>query len=82
MSIKIIDLEKDNYGEYAPKKVYVNEKFHNKGKGKGLIKTPKGEKPKYLRENHADEFLNGVDVGLDLIESIIPRIDRFLRLRG
>lgn len=82
MSTKIIDLEKDSDGDYAPKRAKDNSIRNGSGRGKGLIKTPKGEKPKYLRENHADEFLNGVDVGLDLLENIMPRIDRFLRLRS
>lgn len=33
-------------------------------------------------ENHADEFLSGIDSGLDLIEKFVPRLERFLRLRG
>lgn len=77
---KVVDLVLNEDGSYEPKR--ERDRSISNSKGKGLIKTPKGEKPKYIRETHADEFLNGVDVGLDLIEKIMPRIDRFLRLRG
>jgi len=80
MSTKIIDLEKNSDDEYTPKRSR-NRSIPN-SKGKGLVKTPKGEKSATFRENHADEFLNGIDAGLDLIEKVMPRLDRFLRLRG
>lgn len=81
MSTKIIDLEKDSDGEYTPKRA-KDKGVPKEYRGTGLVRTPKGEKPRYMRENHADEFLNGIDVGLDLIEKVMPRLDRFLRLRG
>lgn len=41
-----------------------------------------GDKPKYILENNADEFLSGIDLGLDFIEKVVPRVERLLRLRG
>jgi hypothetical protein len=80
---KVIDLVVGEDGQYEavrkPDKVQ-DSKSHSKGRG--LIKTPIGDKPKYVRENHADEFLSGLDTGLDLIEKFVPRLERFLRLRG
>lgn len=77
---KVVDLVLNEDGSYEPKR--ERDKSISNSKGKGLIKTPKGEKPKYIRENHADEFLSGIDIGLDLLENVMPRINRFLRLRG
>ena len=77
---KVVDLVLNENGSYEPKRER-DRTIHN-SKGKGLVKAKMGEKPKYLRENHADEFLSGIDIGLGLLESVMPRIDRFLRLRG
>ena len=79
MSKKIIDLEKHTDGTYSPK--HVNHNVRN-SKGKGLIHLRSGEKPKYIMHDDASEFLGGIDAGLDLIDSVVPRIERFLRLRG
>jgi hypothetical protein len=76
---KVIDLEPCSDGSYA--QANTKSKAHHKTKG-GLIKTPIGEKPKYIRENHADEFLRGVDAGLDFLDSIVPRVERLFKLRG
>lgn len=78
---KVVDLVLSEDGSYEPKR--VKERTRPKEAiGKGLIRVPKDEKPKYIRENHADEFLSGLDMGLDLLENVMPRINRFLRLRG
>jgi hypothetical protein len=78
---KVVDLVLNEDGEFEP--IRESDKFQgSRGKGKGLIKTPMWEKPKYIRENQADEFLSGIDTGLDLIERFVPRLERFLRLRG
>jgi hypothetical protein len=78
---KVVDLVLNEDGSYEP--IKKNDEFQGtRCKGKGLVKTPMGEKPKYIRENHADEFLSGIDAGLDLIDKFVPRIERFLRLRG
>jgi len=77
---KVVDLVLSEDGSYEPKRER-NKSIPN-SKGKGLIKVSKGEKSKYIMENHADEFLSGLDMGLDLLENVMPRINRFLRLRG
>lgn len=77
---KIVDLEMSEDGSYEPKR--VRDKSIPNSKGKGLVKTPLNEKPKFIRESHADEFLAGMDLGLDFIENLMPRVDRFLKLRG
>jgi len=78
---KIVDLKICSDGSYAPEDTNVKSKTHHKSKG-GLIKTPMDEKPKFIRENHADEFLSGIDIGLDFLENVVPRVERFMKLRG
>lgn len=77
---KVVDLVQSEDGVYEPKR--VRDKSVRNSKGKGLTRTPINDKPKLLRENHADEFLMGMDLGLDFIENLMPRVDRFLKLRG
>lgn len=69
---KIIDLEVCNDGTYAQK-----ESKTSKPSKTVCIKT----KTKNSK-NNTDEFLGGIDMGLDFIENVIPRIDRFMKLRG
>jgi hypothetical protein len=46
---------------------------------KGIAKV----KPKAkAKSSNANQFLSGVDMGLDLIEQVVPRVERFFRLRG
>ena len=75
---KIVDLVQSEDGTYEPKR----ERGKFNVKGKGLVKHNKDEKPKYIMESHADDFLNGIDIGLDFIDKVMPRVDRFLKLRG
>lgn len=70
---KTVDLVLSEDGTY--------ETATKKSKSKSVVVKPT-EKPKFIRENHADEFLSGIDMGLDLIDKFIPRVERFLRLRG
>jgi hypothetical protein len=78
---KIVDLEVCEDGSYSPKDT-LNIKKIDPLKGiKPKEKTTK-EKPKYTQSKDVDEFLAGIDVGLDLLDEVMPRIGRFLRLRG
>lgn len=79
MSKKVVDLVVGEDGSYAPKRVYDRSKPNNTT---GIVRPPKGEKPKYIMSNDADEFLAGIDVGLDLVEAVGIRVNRFLKLRG
>lgn len=76
---KIVDLKKCEDGSYSPKR--EKDKVKNL-KGTGLVCTSKGEKPKYILNDEASDFLSGIDAGLDFIENVVPRVDRFLKLRG
>jgi hypothetical protein len=70
----IVDLEMDSDGAYAPKS----------NTNKAVIKAIKVDKPvkkKYNRDK-ADNFIGGLDAGLDFVEEIGLRVDRFFRLRG
>jgi len=80
---KVVDLEMSSDGSYSPKR--VKERFVPSGKSRGrevMKHSIKGDKKKYLLINEVDEFLSGVDAGLDLLDTVLPRVDRFLRLRG
>jgi hypoxanthine-guanine phosphoribosyltransferase len=74
---KIIDLQKCEDGTYSP----------NSSKSKSVVMSAKKKeekpktKPKYVMNENADEFLAGLDVGLDLVESIKSRAIRILGLR-
>lgn len=76
-SSKIVDLEICGDGSYSPKRTIKNIPAKNKN-----FISHKKDKPKYLLRNDADDFLNGIDAGLDFLDEIVPRVDRFLRLRG
>jgi hypothetical protein len=71
---KIVDLVPSEDGSYAPKGSIVPAKKKKASKV--------DSKPKYMLSRDADEFLAGIDVGLDLIDSVGLRVDRFLRMRG
>ena len=75
----IVELEMDEDGAYAPKGTVRGKKSKKREMIYGYTQK---QKPTIFRENHADDFLGGIDAGLDFIENIIPRAERFLRLRG
>jgi hypothetical protein len=70
----IVDLVPNEDGSYAPKT--TASKAVTKA-----VKVDKTVKKKYNREK-ADNFIGGLDAGLDFVEEIGLRVDRFLRLRG
>lgn len=74
---KIVDLVASEDGSYDTKgtktRAVVKVSHHKE-------KTAK-EKHKYMMPSGVDEFLSGVDVGLDLVESIKIRAIRMLNLR-
>lgn len=80
MSKKVVDLVISEDGSYSPKRETNRQSPNHRGKT-GLIHTPKDEKPKYLLGHDADEFLAGLDVGLDLVDAVSIRVNRFLKLR-
>lgn len=69
---KIIDLEVCSDGTYAQKKSKTSKP------SKTICTKIKTKNNK----NNTDEFLGGIDTGLDFIESVIPRVERFMKLRG
>lgn len=73
---KIIDLEESEDGTYTAKNSKSNIVVRESSN------ISKNGKAKYVIENNADQFLNGLDVGLDFLDKVVPRIERFLRLRG
>jgi hypothetical protein len=74
---KIVDLEISSDGSYAPKRA----KEYKPKRAKEFIHHAKEDKPKYLLRNDADDFLNGIDIGLDFVETIGTRVNRFLGLK-
>lgn len=82
MSKDIVELEMDEDGAYAPKDTVKVRKGNKTAAQKNRDRFHSTEKPKYMLENHADEFLGGIDLGLDFIEKVVPRVERLLRLRG
>lgn len=75
---KIVDLVQNGDGSYEPK---GNKKATVPAKNK---KTSNGFKDnrQYKVSTEADEFLAGIDVGLDFIDKVVPRVERFFKLRG
>jgi hypothetical protein len=73
---KIVDLEMSKDGSYSPKEAKnksVSKVAHNKREDR--------DKPKYTQHRDADEFLAGLDAGLDFVENIKLRAIRILGLR-
>ena len=74
---KIVDLEVCEDGSYSSKGT----------KAKAVVKSAhsKGHKTngkhKYMISSGVDEFLSGIDVGLDLVENIKVRAIRMMGLR-
>lgn len=72
---KIVDLEVCEDGSYGTKE----------SKPKAVVKAEKHTKPKhtvpYAVPTGVDEFLSGVDVGLDLLDAVKIRAIRILGLR-
>lgn len=66
---KVIDLEIDDEGVYVVKKKSGNNRVNDEYK-----KHKKSQ-------NQIEDFLIGIDIGLDLLESAVPRIKRLLQLR-
>jgi hypothetical protein len=66
----IVDLVPSEDGTYTPK-----------NSSKAVSKEVSKPKKKYDRRK-ADDFVSGLDAGLDFIEEIGLRVDRFFRLRG
>ena len=74
----IVDLQVDEDGSYSPKDIKTKDT-----KVKAVVKHKcTDNKPKYTQSKEVDEFLAGMDAGLNLIDSIVPRLNRILKLRG
>lgn len=83
MSKDVVELEMDEDGTYAQKGSKKSKKHSIKKKEPGAYgHSNHTGKPMIFKESHADDFLSGVDAGLDFIEKVVPRVERFLRLRG
>ena len=76
---KIVDLVVSEDGSYSPEGIKTKS---TKVKAVSKPKSIEHNKPKYIQSNEVDEFLAGMDVGLDLIDNILPRVNRILKLRG
>lgn len=76
----IVELEMGEDGAYAPKGIKAKSK--KKEKQAYGHNHPSDAKPKYFLDSSADEFLSGIDAGLDFIDKVVPRMERFLKLRG
>lgn len=73
---KIVDLEVCEDGSYSPKQT----------KSKNMALSPMHkhtdkDKPKYVPHKDADEFLAGVDAGLDFVEAVKIRAMRIMGMR-
>lgn len=80
---KIVDLQKCKDGTYSPKDTLNINKI---SKLKGIKPVTKAaisykEKNKHMIPSGADEFLGGLDAGLDFVEAIKSRALRILSLR-
>jgi len=73
---KIVDLVVSKDGSYSPK----NSK--SKSVAKHKYTDSNASKPKYVQSREVDEFLAGMDAGLNLLDEVIPRVKRFLGLRN
>lgn len=80
---EVVDLEMDGNGEYVSKHTLNIEKVKPlRGIAKRNEVKPKKQKPIRHNPEISDTFLGGVDLGMDFIEKIVPRVERFLKLRG
>jgi len=80
---KIVDLEMSNDGTYSSKDTLNINKI-SKLKGiKSVTNTAISykDKSKHIIPSGADEFLGGLDAGIDFIEAIKSRAMRFMGLR-
>jgi hypothetical protein len=83
-SNKIVDLQKCEDGTYSPKNTLNISKI---SKLKGIKSVVKKEnisytdKRKHMIPSGADEFLVGLDAGLDFVEAIKSRALRIMGLR-
>lgn len=78
---KIVDLQKCEDGTYSPKDTLNISKI-SKLKGiKPVVKKEDKHKHKYGIPSGVDEFLAGVDVGLDLVDVVKIRALRIMGLR-
>lgn len=75
---KVIDLEMCEDGTYVEKKNKASKTSKPSKPSKTICTKTKTNNSK----NNTDEFLGGIDTGLEFIESVIPRVSRLLKLRG
>lgn len=72
---KIVDLKMSGDGTYSAKPITT----------KAIVKSNKAKMQEKYNKHHsnpgADEFLGGLDIGLDFVEAIKTRVDRIMRLR-
>jgi len=73
---KIVDLQKCEDGTYSPKNVKTKAVTKQKHKY-----TDEKGSPKYVQSRDVDEFLGGLDAGLDFVEAIKVRAIRIMGLR-
>jgi hypothetical protein len=76
---KIIDLVVEEDGTYSPKTdktKAVTKAVHKKSNGYSA-----NGKHKYMMPSGVDEFLSGMDVGLDLVDAVKIRAMRIMGLR-
>ena len=75
---KIVDLKMSGDGTYSTKPITTKAT-------KAVVKSDKPKTQEKYNKHHsnpgADEFLGGLDIGLDFVEAIKSRVDRIMRLR-
>ena len=72
---KVIDLELNSEGAYSEAGKEIKRNVTT-------VKSKQRTKVSQKRQDNSDTFLGGIDIGLDLIEKVVPRVERFLKLRG
>lgn len=72
MSKKTVNLKKGEDGVYRPE----GKESDNENE-----RVPKYKDGKEFNESYVDDFLSGVDIGLDFIDKVVPRLERIAKLR-
>jgi len=73
---KIVDLEICEDGTYSPKQTKSSTKAVTK-----TVHKEKSSKPRHIVPSGVDEFFEGIDIGLDLLDAVKIRTMRVMGLR-
>jgi hypothetical protein len=78
---KIVDLELSGDGTYSPKNTKETKVSKAKSTKVVIKKSQYVQNKSLYMHNHADEFLVGLDAGLDFVEAMKSRAIRIMGLR-